>query len=548
VRLAESETTALIRRTEGWPVGLYLAALSHKAGSPRTTEGARFSGYDRFVADYLWSELLARLPPETVSFLTRTAMLDRTCGPLCDAVLDTGGSAAVLESLAGSNLLLVPLDRRREWYRYHHLFGDLLAAELVRREPELVPELHRRAAVWCDANGLPEAAVDHAQAAGDTDRAARLVAGLIQPTAAAGRIDTVRSWLEWFEDRDLLERYPAVAVLGAMVHALWGQPATAERWADAAADGSFAGRLPDGSTLQSYWSLLRALWCRDGVDRMRADAKACLAGLSSRGQVRAIALLLEGISYLLEGDGDRADPMLIRTVEVGTRAGALPAVSIALAERCLVAIGGGRWDEAATLADQAHTIVQRGGLEDYVPITVVYAVLARTAAHQGEAQLAQAHLARAVRLRPQLTYATPQLAVQTLIELGRAYLALGDGAGAGTKQTLREANDILHRRPDLGILPEQAVELRSQLDRIHEKISGASSLTRAELRLLPLLPTHFTFREIGERLYISQNTVKREAISVYRKLGVSSRGQAVQRMQEIGLVGVDAGGHQTTSR
>ena len=339
VRLAEAEATALIRRTEGWPVGLYLAALSLKAGSPRSTEGVGFSGDDRFVADYLRSELLARLPPETVSFLTRTAMLDRLSGPLCDAVLDTGGSATVLESLAGSNLLLVPLDRRREWYRYHHLFGELLAAELVRREPELVPELHRRAAVWCEANGLPEAAVDHAQAAGDTDRVARLVAGLIQPTAAAGRVDTVRSWLEWFEDQRLVDRYPAVAVLGAMVHALWGQPATAERWADAAADGSFAGTLPDGSTMQSYWSLLRALWCRDGVDRMRADAKDCLAGLSPRGQLRAIALLLEGISYLLEGDGDRADPMLIRTVEVGTRAGALPAVSIALAERCLVAIG-----------------------------------------------------------------------------------------------------------------------------------------------------------------------------------------------------------------
>jgi LuxR family maltose regulon positive regulatory protein len=227
--------------------------------------------------------------------------------------------------------------------------------------------------------------------------------------------------------------------------------------------------------------------------------------------------------------------MLIRTVEVGTRAGALPAVSIALAERCLVAIERHHWDEAATLADQAHAIVQRGRLEDYVPITVVYAVLARTAAHQGETRRARAHLARAARLRPQLTYATPQLAVQALLELGRAYLALGDGAG--TKQTLREANDILHRRPDLGILPEQAEGLRSQLDRIHERIIGASSLTRAELRLLPLLATHFTFREIGERLYVSQNTVKRQAVSIYRKLGVSSRSQAVQRAQELGLGG-----------
>ena len=117
------------------------------------------------MADYLHSELLAHLPPEVVTFLTRTAVLERMCGPLCDAVLDTSGSAAVLESLERSNLLVIPLDRRREWYRYHHLFGELLLAELKRREPGLVGQLHARAAVWCEANGLPEVAIDHAQAA-----------------------------------------------------------------------------------------------------------------------------------------------------------------------------------------------------------------------------------------------------------------------------------------------------------------------------------------------------------------------------------------------
>ena len=131
-----------------------------------------------------------------MAFLTRTAVLERMCGPLCDAVLDTTGSAGVLESLEGSNLLLVPLDRRREWYRYHHLFRDLLRAELQRREPELVAELHARAAVWCEANGLPEVAIDHAQAAGDADRVARLVlaaepAGL---GAAGGSTPSADGW------------------------------------------------------------------------------------------------------------------------------------------------------------------------------------------------------------------------------------------------------------------------------------------------------------------------------------------------------------------
>ena len=146
VALSDAEMTELIGRTEGWPVGLYLAALARKAGGRRRDAGARFSGEDRFVADYLHSELLAQLPAERVAFLTRTAVLERMCGPLCDAVLATTGSGQVLASLEESNLLVVPLDRHRRWYRYHHLFGELLLAELERREPELVPQLHVRAA------------------------------------------------------------------------------------------------------------------------------------------------------------------------------------------------------------------------------------------------------------------------------------------------------------------------------------------------------------------------------------------------------------------
>jgi LuxR family maltose regulon positive regulatory protein len=177
--------------------------------------------------------------------------------------------------------------------------------------------------------------------------------------------------------------------------------------------------------------------------------------------------------------------------------------------------------------------VQTRRLDDYFFIAPVCAAAARTAVHRGEVPAAQAHLARAARLRPQLTHATPHLAVQTLLELGRAYLALGDAAGA--KATLGEANDILRRRPGLGILPKQAGQQRSKLDAIHEPAVGASSLTKAELGILRLLPTHFSFQEIGERLYVSPNTVKKHAASVYRKLGVSSRSQAVQRAQQLGL-------------
>ena len=530
------DVVELVGRTEGWPVGLYLAALALKAGGPQATAGPGFSGDDRFMADYLWSELLGHLPPERVAFLTRTAVLERMCGPLCDAVLDTTGSSDVLESLEDTNLLLVPLDRQRHWYRYHHLFQELLTAELDRREPDLVPELHDRAAGWWEANGLPETAVDHAQAAGDADRVARLVWKLALPAYGAGRVDTARRWFGWFEDKGLLGRYPPVAVLGAWLHALVGEPVAAERWADAAEQGPVAGgTLPDGSTTQSYLAMLRALLCRDGVDRMRADTQVALAELDSGSQWRPTAQLLEGICFVLAGEADRADPVLANAAEVATDAHALPAAAIALAERSLVAMGQQDWQQATTLAEQASGVVRAGRLDGYVACALVYAVAARVAVHQGEVSQAQEQLARASRLRPLLTYALPYFAVQTLVELGRACLAVDDAAGA--RVVLRQARDVVRRRPDLGVLPGQVDELWSQLDISRGGILGVSALTHAELRLLPLLPTHLSFREIGQRLYVAPSTVKTQALSMYRKLGVSSRGQAVQRLHQLGLGG-----------
>jgi len=532
VGLPDADVDELVGRTEGWPVGLYLAALALRAGGPGPSAGPAFTGQDRFLADYLRSELLDRLSPELVAFLTRTAVLDQMSGPLCDAVLGGSGSGRLLASLEGSNLLLVALDRRQEWYRYHQLFRELLLAELDRREPGLAQQLHDRAAAWCEANDLPETAIDHAQAAGDPDRVARLVRGLAQPAYAAGRFSTVRRWLAWFEDQGLVQRYPPVAVQGAWLHALVGQPADAERWADAAERSSFTGTLPDGSTTESWVALLRALLCRDGVERMRVDAQTAVAGLDPGSPWRATAILLEGIGYLLDGQADRADPILAHAAEVAAEARAMPAASAALAERSIVAMDRDEWDQADTLAEQALGIMRAGRLDNYVMSPLIYAVAARTAIHRGDLALAREQLALAANLRPLLTYAMPHRSVQTLLELGRAHLALDDGAGART--VLSQARDILQRRPDLGVLPRQAEELWSRADSSDDKPTGVSSLTTAELRLLPLLPTHLTFAEIGQQLYVSRHTVKTQAISVYRKLGVSSRSQAVQRLQELG--------------
>ena len=541
VELADEAVAELVGRTEGWPVGLYLAALALKAGSQHHG-GFAFTGDDRFIADYLHSELLAHLPAELVTFLTWTAVLERMSGPVCDAVLTTAGSGRVLASLEDANLLVVALDRRREWYRYHHLFRELLLADLQRREPDLVPALHARAATWYEANGLAEAAIDHAEAAGDAERVARLVASLVFPTYAGGRVDTVRRWLAWFEDHGLVDRYPPVAVLGAWVQALVGRAVGAERWADAAerqiavADrASDVQTPPDGSTTESYLAMLRGLLCRNGLSRMRVDTEAALAGLSADSPWRAATMVLSGAAYLLDGHAEQAEPVLAHAAEVGMHTGALPAASTALAERAIIAMERQQWSEASALANRALTMVSAGQLDDYIMSPLVHTVAARMALYRGDMSAAKEQLVQAARLRPVLTYAVPWGAVQTLLEMARAYLMLDDAAGART--VLRQARGILQLRPNLGVLSEQANELRAKLDAIRGGVPGVSALGTAELRLLPLLPTHLSFQEIGERLYISKHTVKTQATSIYRKLGVSSRSEAIARLQEIGLLG-----------
>ena len=222
VPLGEEDVTELHKRTEGWPAGLYLAALYLREGGSFAGAAFSFGGDDRLVSDYLESEFLARISRQQRVFLTRTAVLERMCGPLCEAVLGMGGSAAVLADLSGSNLLLVPLDRRGEWYRYHHLFRDMLLAELHRLEPGLMPVLRRRAAGWCLDNGMPEEAVEYSMAAGDLDAAAGLVENLGVPTYRQGRVATVQRWFGWLEDRGGIEGHPMVAVLASLFYALTG--------------------------------------------------------------------------------------------------------------------------------------------------------------------------------------------------------------------------------------------------------------------------------------------------------------------------------------
>ena len=353
VELGEAEVTELTERTEGWPAGLYLAALSIQAGSSSSASAAAFSGDDRFVADYFRSELISRLPDEEARFLKHTSVLERMCGGLCDSVVDSSGSADVLERLERANSFVVPLDRRGEWYRYHHLFAELLRTELERAEPDVAAELNRRAMAWCIAHDLPEAAVVYGHAAGETDAVAALVDALALPTHYDGRMETLDGWLRWFSEDDL-RRYPALAVEGAWLRALTGRSAEAEAWLALAEGSTSTIPLSDGSeTIEPWVAILRAGMMPDGVDRALADGDLAIEQLapeSPGGRPRSSS----GVRPCRCSAPPRAATAdFAATIELGSGAGH-PARDPGARTACLLAARQGAWNEAAEHARAAE--------------------------------------------------------------------------------------------------------------------------------------------------------------------------------------------------
>ena len=534
VALGEEDVAKLHERTEGWAAGLYLAALFLREGGTSEDAAASFGGDDRFVTEYVESELLARISRPQRVFLTRTAVLERICEPLCEAVVDQPGSGAMLADLAASNLLLVPLDRRGQWYRYHHLFRDMLLAELERREPGLIPVLRRRAAGWYLRNGLPEEALEAFMAAGDVDESARLVEQLWLPTDRQGRVTTVLRWLRWLRDRDAIKRHPILVVVAALLHAWIGSPVEAERWAEVVDDWYQDRARPDDPVTEAWAAVLWCGLCRHGVEQMRSDADEAARKFAAVGLAAPVAQLYQGFARVLCGDPDGGEEFLADAISLGD-VGSPPTFMAALVQRSLLATRRNQWGQAEALASQADSVLRRAGLEESILTPLVCAAQARVALHRGDLPAVRQELVSAQRLRSLLTYADPHHAVLVRIELARVHLALADPAGART--LMREIDEVLKRRPALGTLVGEAGALRAQLANApSSSVPGASALTAAELRLLPLLSTHLSFAEIGAELFLSPNTAKTHAVAIYRKLGATSRGQAVSRARELGLL------------
>ena len=384
---------------------MYLAALYLREGGPFASAAVSFGGDDRLVSEYMESEFLARISSRQRVFLTRTAVLDRMSGPLCDAVLDLPGSAVTLAGLERSNLLLVPLDRQGQWYRYHHLFRDMLLAELDRQEPGLTPVLRRRAASWCLGNDRPEDALEYSIAAGDVDSAARLVERLGVPTHRQGRFTTLDRWFRWLEDQGAIEGHPMAAVLAALFSAMTGRAAEAERWADIVDRWQYGDPTRHANPhAEAHAAILRALMCRRGVEQMRADADEAVRRCAAESIVTPAPALYQGLARVLSGDLEGGDESFEVAISAGEQVGARETLVVTLCERALVAMALGQWDRAEILASQARDVLRQAGIAESYSTPLVSTVYARAAMHrrdipavreelvEGPAHAALAHL------------------------------------------------------------------------------------------------------------------------------------------------------------
>jgi LuxR family maltose regulon positive regulatory protein len=526
--LEPADVTRLHERTEGWAAGLYLAALSVRGRADPEEFIAAFAGDDRHIVDYLGSEVLRGQPDDVRTFLLRTSVLERLCGPLCDAVTATSGGAAMLQGIEAANLFLVPLDTTRQWYRYHHLFGRLLLHELEQTEPELVPTLHRRAAAWFRADGSIPDAIQHAIAGGEHAEAVELVAAHWNAFFNQGRLATVSGWLDALPD-GAVEGDPRLCVARAWLALDLGRMDEVEGWIDAA-----ERRIPADARAET--AVLRAVHrfkIGDVGRAQRAAREALDLAPPEAAFPRTAAHCVLGNALYWSGQLERAAEVLEEAVALARSAGNDLAASYALGYLSLIRSERRELDAADDLASTALRLSDEPGFAEHFVTMMAHLGRARVRERRGELADAETSAARALGLglrgAGRLEIAATELTLAGLVHMR------GDEDAAA--EQLAGARRRLDACPDPGRLAG-AVAAAERAHRPAERRprSSREELTERELAVLRLLDSDLSQREIGNALYVSLNTVKTHTRGIFRKLDASSRREAVTRARALGLL------------
>lgn len=535
VELTDHDLEDLVVRTEGWPAGLYLAALSMRGHPSPGTFVRQFTGNNRFIVDFLVDDVLSKQPAEVYRFLTRTSILPRFCAPLCDAVTGSADAAAIIELLERENLFVVPLDESREWFRYHHLFAHVLRAQLARTESAVVPVLHERASGWHRASGSPDEAVGHALAAGDVDSATDLIARHYYVYIDSGQIATVRLWLRLLGD-EWIATSPLAAHVAAWTAALSGDPHAARRLLPVIEAAGDTGPLPDGMrSFEFSAALLQGTFGFDGLRPMReAGQRAIGLETDTASPWYALAHSAFGAALYWNGESERA----AAHAEEGLLSKA--AISIVLmlssAIMALLAADAGRLTQADELARTAHDMVTDPGLGLGNTAQSSLGFLAMGAVHatQGKLGAARGELERALEVRQKSMGLSPWPTVEIIFRLAPVLADLGDRAAAG--QLLAEARQVLTAAPDGA---DAQLARLAQLERrlsYRPLTAPGEPITDREREVLRLLQGTLSLRDIGRELYLSPNTIKTHTRALYRKLGVSDRQDAVAKARGLGII------------
>ncbi|HEV3292463.1 MAG TPA: LuxR C-terminal-related transcriptional regulator [Streptosporangiaceae bacterium] len=532
-QLSEPDLTDLMERTEGWPAGVYLAALSLRGHPSPTAFVRQFTGDNRFIVDFLVEEVLSRQPAEVQQFLVRTSILGRFCAPLCDAVTGSANSADIIERLERENLFIVPLDEIRQWFRYHHLLAQVLHGYLVRTEPGIVPDLHRRASSWHRQHGSADEAISHAIAAGDLALATDLIASHWFGYVDSGRVLTVHRWLRLLGD-DQIAASPVAAHCAAWAAALSSERQSARRWLPVIEAGQDEGPLPDGMpSLRFSAALLQGVYGFDGLRAMR-DAAATAVELAedSASPWYALAQAALGFSLFLSGEPDPAEAALSAAMHAEA-AYALTQI-VALSTLSLIAAGMGRLPEARQLMQTAYRIAQADEFRRTPSASLAHVAAGAVLAAEGRLDEARGELSEALGARDRIPGISPWPTLEATLLLSQVLLDAGDVAGAA--ELTGEARRVLAALPD-GAETQQArlAALEHRLAGPRRAVSAAEPLTDREITVLHLLGGSLSLREIGLELYVSANTVKTHTQAIYRKLGVSTRHEAVEQGRLLGI-------------
>ncbi|MGD9894761.1 MAG: LuxR C-terminal-related transcriptional regulator, partial [Dehalococcoidia bacterium] len=536
--LTVEEVARLTARTEGWPAGLYLAALSLQGREDVSAFVDSFSGQSRHLVDYLSAEVLDRLPEATRAFLLETSVLDTLSVSLCDAVTERTDAAIHLTELQRTNQFLIALDERGEWYRYHHLFQELLQLELTRTAPDRVATLHARAAGWYRRAGEPIGAMRHALAEPDHALAGEIFIENAESLQATGRFATVEGWMDQFPE-SVVAANPPLALAVAWVAALAYRPKReVERWlALAAATDQQPGPFIVGShTLRSGAALARAFSLLDDVGgAVQAGEEAIQVEADPARHTYLLARASLGQALYFAGRVAEARPLLEAALSAPLAHEQVSSVTRFLAILAMVHLDLGEIGRAEDLAHRSTELRERSGLTEHPSHWTTSLALSMVLARQGRFAEAEVVLAEGVEPRlPTLSeWRIPY--AHALLVLAPVRFARGHAQAA--EALLDEARAAIAACPDPGMLPALLTTTERSLHRLPRRATGLhEDLSDGELRVLRLLATDLNQREIGRELYLSVNTVKTHTRNIYGKLGATSRQEAIARARTLGLI------------